>query len=171
MNKKVPVTLGADSSTPVLDLGTFDGIVFLSVALTDSKGKAVSDNFYWLTSKEDEYDWDKTRWYMTPLKTYADYTDLNKLPMQDLNVKAQKTANELTVTLTNPAKTVAFFTELKLADKNGDWVKPVFWNDNYVSLLPGETKTFTCEIPAQAATAKSLTVSGWNVKAQTISLN
>lgn len=171
MTKKVPVSIGADSTTPVLDLGTFDGVVFLSVALTDAKGKAVSDNFYWLSSKEDEYDWDKTKWYMTPIKSYADYTDLNKLPMQDLKVKTQKTANELTVTLTNPAKTVAFFTELKLADKNGDWLKPIFWNDNYVSLLPGETKTFTCEIPAQAGTAKSLTVSGWNVKPQTINLN
>ena len=42
---------------------------------------------------------------------------------------------------------------------------PVFYSDNYVSLLPGESKTITIEAPASALGADQplVVVDGWNV--------
>ena len=43
-----------------------------------------------------------------------------------------------------PSKSVAFFVRLKVnKGKGGDEVLPVVWQDNYVSLLPGEKREIT----------------------------
>jgi hypothetical protein len=48
----------------------------------------------------------------------------------------------VTLTLKNPAKAISFFTEIVLEKKAaGAPVLPQFLSDNYISLLPGETKT------------------------------
>ncbi len=46
--------------------------------------------------------------------------------------------------LHNPSKSLAFFVRLKVnKGKGGDEVLPVLWEDNYVSLLPGEQREIT----------------------------
>ena len=47
---------------------------------------------------------------------------------------------EVPVILKNVSDNLAFFTELTLKDKNGAAILPVFWEDNYVTLLPGEER-------------------------------
>ena len=54
------------------------------------------------------------------------------------------------VTLQNTSSKVAFFIRLKLmrrgtGNESGEQVVPVLWEDNYVSLLPGETKQLTAK--------------------------
>ena len=70
------------------------------------------------------------------------------------------------MTLRNPSQTIALMTHLQLRRaKSGKRVLPVFYSDNYVSLLPGETKTLHVEA-AQAdlgGEAPALAVDGWNV--------
>ena len=39
----------------------------------------VSSNFYWLSTKDDVLDWDKSTWYYTPTQSFADYTQLQSL--------------------------------------------------------------------------------------------
>ena len=44
----------------------------------------------------------------------------------------------------NPSKTLAFFVRLKLdKGKGGEEILPVVWQDNYISLLPGEKREIT----------------------------
>ena len=44
------------------------------------------------------------------------------------------------VTLTNPADVLAFFVRLRVLESDqGQRILPVFYNDNYVTILPGET--------------------------------
>jgi len=48
----------------------------------------------------------------------------------------------------------------------GEEILPVLWQDNYVSLLPGESREFNATYrTADLGTAKpSVEVSGWNVQ-------
>ena len=71
------------------------------------------------------------------------------------------------VTLENPSKNLAFFVRLKV-DKGarGEEILPVVWQDNYVSLLPGEKREITAIYRAGelGATKPSVEVKGWNVE-------
>ena len=71
------------------------------------------------------------------------------------------------VTVENPSKNLAFFVRLKLdKGKGGDEILPVVWQDNYISLLPGEkreiTATYRAGLPETAT--PEVEVSGWNVE-------
>ena len=47
---------------------------------------------------------------------------------------------------------------------DGTEVLPAFYSDNYVSLLPGEKRTVTIEIPEKdARQTLQLKIRGWNV--------
>jgi exo-1,4-beta-D-glucosaminidase len=75
------------------------------------------------------------------------------------------------VTLTNTGSTVAFFTRLKLtAGKGGKIVLPVFWQDNYVSLMPNESRTLSVSyaLTDLGSAAPAVEISGWNLASQTI---
>jgi exo-1,4-beta-D-glucosaminidase len=70
------------------------------------------------------------------------------------------------VTLQNPGKSLAFFVRLKVAKgKGGDEILPVVWQDNYVSLLPGERRelTATYRVRELGAAQPVVEVSGWNL--------
>jgi exo-1,4-beta-D-glucosaminidase len=71
------------------------------------------------------------------------------------------------VAIENPSRALAFFVRLKLEKgKGGDEVLPVVWQDNYVSLLPGEKREIMATYHASdLGTAKpNVEVSGWNVE-------
>ena len=63
--------------------------------------KRVSENFYWLSTKPDVFDWEKSSYYHTPMKQHADLSMLNTLPKVDLVVTDLKTY----APLANPPKT------------------------------------------------------------------
>jgi exo-1,4-beta-D-glucosaminidase len=71
------------------------------------------------------------------------------------------------VTVENPSKALAFFVRLKV-DKGakGNEILPVVWEDNYISLLPGEKREVTASYHAsELGTMKpSVEISGWNVE-------
>jgi exo-1,4-beta-D-glucosaminidase len=93
------------------------------------------------------------------------------LPKVKLNVssRTEKLENDLVthVTVENPSKAIAFFARLKLdKGKGGAEILPVVWQDNYISLLPGEKREITATYRAsrlEAAKAE-VEVSGWNVE-------
>ena len=134
-------------------------VFFLKLELNDESGKLVSSNFYWLSSKGDEK---------------ADFADLSKLPASTVNVTAsalQKVGNKykMSVTIENPGTTLAFAVNPKILKlKSKDPVLPVFWEDNYFSLLPKETRTVNVEFDAKNLDGDKplLKVEGWNVAAQ-----
>ncbi len=123
-------------------------VYFLDMKVKDKNGKLLADNFYWIASKPDQLDWDRYFWYYTPQKQFADFTSLDRLSpvkvVAKMTTKELNGENEISVNLTNPTDKVAFFMELEL--QNGttqEAISPVFWSDNYVSLLPGEQKILT----------------------------
>lgn len=125
------------------------GVYFLRLSLKDSKQKTRSINWYWLSQKPDELQWNRSRWYYTPQSDFADYTALKDLPATTLDVKYStgKKENGTThsITLTNTGKSVAFFVHVRvLKEKNADDILPVIFSDNYISLAPGESRTIEC---------------------------
>ena len=137
---------------------------FLDLRLTSADGRALTTNFYWLSTHPDALA-DTSTWYMTPVKSYADLTALQTIPAASVTVKAQFSAGEARVTLRNTSRSVAFFVRLQVTGRGGAEVLPVLWGDNYVSLLPGETRVITVSYALRdlGGASPHILVSGWNV--------
>jgi hypothetical protein len=52
-----------------------------------------------------------------------------------------------------------------LVDAAGQRILPAYYSDNYVAVMPGETRTITVRWPATAGTAAAVMLEGWNVPA------
>jgi exo-1,4-beta-D-glucosaminidase len=71
------------------------------------------------------------------------------------------------VTLENPGQGLAFFVRLKVdKGKGGEEILPVLWEDNYISLLPGEKREVSASYrTAELGAAKpAVEVSGENLE-------
>ncbi len=139
-------------------------VYFLDLRLKSIDGKLKSTNFYWLPKKDDVLDYDHSTWYVTPIKYFADLTALNRLPQAKIkvNVSASSQNNKLLVRLKNVSTKLAFFIYLELQDKNGQPVLPVFWDDNYISLLPNESRDV--QVAFRHSRPVQVKISGWNLK-------
>jgi exo-1,4-beta-D-glucosaminidase len=173
-SNQVSLDAAADSTNKILTLPEIDGLsptYFLVLRLEDSSGKLVGSNFYWLSTKPETLDWEKSNWYTTPTVSYTDYTALFQLPKVKLKIAdhtEHKGEEAIThVTLDNPSKSLAFFVRLKVnKGRGGDEILPVVWQDNYISLLPGEKREVTATYRAQelGAAQPVVEVSGWNLE-------
>jgi exo-1,4-beta-D-glucosaminidase len=173
-SQQASVDAAADSTNKVLALPAIQDLsatYFLVLRLEDSAGKLVGSNFYWLPAKPETLDWERSNWYTTPTASYADYTALAQLPKIKLKVTShteRKGAEAVThVTVENPGKNLAFFIRLKVnKGASGTEILPVLWQDNYVSLLPGEKREISATYRAgQLGAAKPVVeVHGWNAE-------
>ena len=169
-----PVDVGPDGSVKVFQLPELSGLTptwFLALSLDDASGRSLSRNVYWLSTKPDVLAWDKSQWYYTPLTQYADLTGLQQLPPAELKASARFENGRARVTLENPSPALAFFVHLAVRKgPAGEEVLPVLWEDNYVTLLPGERR----EIAARYAhkdlgdARPVVAVDGWNVAGQVL---
>ena len=168
------VDVPSDGVTKVISLPEIDGLsstYFLALRVLDSTGKVLGSNFYWLSTKSDTLDWAKSNWYVTPSARYADFTALSQLAKVKLKISEHSERNgdrEIThVILENPTRRLAFFVRLKVNRGNtGQEILPVLWQDNYVSLLPGEKRELTAEYRASDLGAEKpvVLVQGWNTE-------
>ena len=173
--KQVAVDAPADSTQRLLVLPALKDagpITFVRLTLDDAAGKRVGGNFYWLSTKAEVVDYAKSKWYVTPTASFADFTALAKLPATKVTVASHtERAGEQAVTrvtLENAGPALAFFTRLKLSKAAGsEEILPVLWEDNYVSLLPGEKRTLTATYRSRelGPAEPVVEVSGWNVPA------
>ena len=127
---------------------------FVKLELRDAHNHLVSDNFYWRAAANQP----------------DDFQALNKLPMVMLDIRAKVRDIDgkclLAVSVHNPTKSVALMTHLQLRRAySGQRILPVFYTDNYISLLPGETKSLTIEAASADLNGEAplLAVDGWNV--------
>jgi exo-1,4-beta-D-glucosaminidase len=179
--KDAALDVAEDSSTRVFTIPALDGLsstYFVRLALEDASGKTVSTNFYWLSTKPDDLDWDQSTWFYTPEKSYADYTALNGLPPVELKYSAEsevKGDDGITrVTVENPSGNLAFAVHLMVKTVKHDEedgreeaeILPVLWEDNYFPLLPGEKRTVAATYKAAYGGKRppAVQVEGWNVK-------
>ena len=154
----VPNTSKAIATVP--GLNKIKDVAFLRLLLKDSNGVVLSRNIYWLSSSPDVLEWNRSTWFYTPCKSFADFTALSKL--KTASISASTTGRStLTVTLQNYADVPAFFIRLNLVDLNGNDVVPVLWTDNYVTLWPHEK--LELQVTSTGGAPASLQVSGSNI--------
>jgi len=169
-------SINANSAQQIFTIDNSTLNSFVSLKLYDKNGLQLADNFYSLSSKQDVYDWGKTDWVGSPMTAYSDFNALSSLPESSLkiNLTSETKGDQVYILIKteNTSPVIAFFTNFVLKDDNGERVYPVYWDDNYVSLLPGEQKTLKCRVAQTFSANKTLTlyVSGWNVKEQIIEL-
>lgn len=167
-------SLSAQSTREVFTLPVVPDISkswFLNLRLYNNQHQLVSTNFYVLSTEKDELDNAKGNWYVTPQSHYADLTLLEQLPAVKLEkseiitVKGEDTYVQ--VKLKNPSTSLAFmvYLDLKNKDKNTSIV-PVFWDDNYFTLLPGEERNISGHFHTSDLQGGKLlvTVKGWNAE-------
>jgi hypothetical protein len=116
-------------------------VFFLKLKLTDKSGKLLSDNFYWLGKK------------------YQDYTALNQLPSVGASLRISKpvitpaTDKEnrlITYIVSNQsAKIPAFAIRTQLLNGRQEQILPVIVSNSYYTLLPGEHRQITVEVEAR----------------------
>jgi hypothetical protein len=152
----------ADSATPSLrlDLGQYlaQGMVLVSLELRDEHGTVVSQNLYWLGARP------------------SSYRELNKLAPTQLKASASTSTIgdmvKVTVQLTNPSTVVSLENKLTLLDaRDKARILPAYYSDNYISLLPGESRTIRVEYPSSTAHGPAeFNLRGWNAVPQVIAV-
>lgn len=175
------VTVGGDGarSTALTLPSSVSGLSTTYLArliLSDSAGKEVSRNVYWLSTKPDTLDWDNTDWYYTPTTTYADLKGLGTMAQAPVSATASTTSSgdtsttTVTVRNTDGGRTPSLLTDVHLVDTAGKPVLPVQWSDNEVSLWPGESLTLTATYRTADlhGSAPRVRVSGWNTPERTL---
>lgn len=144
---------------------------FLRLNLYDEQHHLISKNFYVLSTQHDMLDEKKSTWFVTPQTQFADLRLLEQLPVVKLEVKqsfVKKDGNTMaTVTIKNPSNQLALMVYLDLKKKKSkSSVAPIFWDDNYFSLLPGEEITVTgyCHTKDLDKEQPQVVVAGWNIQ-------
>ncbi len=171
--QQASITPGADSSVKAITIPdeNFFGdpsLRFVELSLKDAKGEIISRNFYWVSTKLTDFDWPKTDYTHTPAISHEDLTALRQLPEakveSTLHVESDGT---WTVRLHNPSKALAFQVAVDGVGKDGQDISPMPWSDNYIELMPGETRVLLAK-PLSAESGASVVVSGWNISSETL---
>ncbi len=128
---------------------------FVKLELMDSNGKVVSDNFYWKEAVQDD---------LRALDTIPD------VELDGLVVRHDAGGNcRLEVTLSNPTRSIAVMAHVQLRNqRTNQRILPVYYSENYVSLLPGESRPITIEAALEdlGGARPVVVVDGWNVTAK-----
>jgi hypothetical protein len=131
-------------------------MVLVNLELHSASGEIVSRNFYWLGSDN------------------SSYRRLNRLPAAALSATAKSAqagdSIRVIVKLHNTGTAASLATKLTLLNAaDGSRILPAYYSDNYVSLLPGETREIEIEYPAKSATGPAqVALRGWNLTKQVI---
>lgn len=124
----------ADSRTPVQ---------FIRLRLFDAKGGQVGSNFYWRS--DNEYKGANT---LTGPAT-AGFQALETLAPTKLAASYKTSTTDgrhyIDLRLKNTGRTVAFFTQVQWLDASRKPVRPSFYTDNFLCLMPGESRTIRIE--------------------------
>jgi len=172
---KKPVDAAPDSSArvdtlPDSALPQSSPVFFIDLTLKNPIGSVASHNFYWIPATLTTFDWAKTDYTHTPALQAENLQALRSLPPASVEavVHERPGANGTTVEvgLRNPSRALAFQIAAAVRTKSGDLIAPVLWSDNYIELMPGESRTLTAELPPHTPAGSLVKISGWNIPEQ-----
>jgi Exo-beta-D-glucosaminidase Ig-fold domain/Concanavalin A-like lectin/glucanases superfamily/Glycosyl hydrolases family 2/Glycosyl hydrolases family 2, sugar binding domain/Glycosyl hydrolases family 2, TIM barrel domain len=136
-----------------------DSMVLVKLGLRNSAGEVVSENFYWLGADS------------------ASYRQLNRLAAASVSATASSSSADgkvhVRVKVQNTGSVVSLVDKLTLLNaSDGSRILPAYFTDNYVSLLPGESREIEIESPETAVRgAVQVAMRGWNLESQIISVS
>jgi hypothetical protein len=132
------------------------GAALVELVLEGADGKEVDRNFYW--RGEDE-------------AAYRALDQLARTPLQMAVAPPTRDGDDtlVRVTLANHSRVPALEAKLTLVDGNGTQILPAYYEDNYISLLPGESRTIDIRYAASTpARDPTINLRGWNVEQQSM---
>jgi len=139
---------------------------FIKLRLFDDKGREAGNSFYWRSNSI--Y---KGRNTLTGPAT-GGFEDINKLVGTKVQVsyKIRVTAEKhfIDIIIKNIGRSLAFFTQIQWLNKEGKPIRPSFYSNNFMSLLPSESTTVCIETALKNIPGEScfLVVKGFNVQEQ-----
>jgi len=155
-----------------IDFGTtITPVHFIKLRLFDDKGKEISNSFYWRSA--DKYEGKET---LTGPAT-SGFEPLSTMKKTSLTTRSSVTKKGdncfVELDLKNDSKTIAFFTQIQLLDKEKKPIRPSFYTDNFFSVLPGESKHVTIETGNHffEQSGTTVIVKGYNVVQNIIPIN
>jgi mannosylglycoprotein endo-beta-mannosidase len=125
-----------------------DEVFFLRLRLKHYS-ELLDENLYWLSNKKHSYE------------------KLNGLEKVTTVTSVKRDGKEgAVIEISNPSDETAFFIRLKVVNLKDELVLPVFLSDNYITLLPGDTRKIGLDLSSvqvQAGNDLKLVIEGWNV--------
>ncbi len=129
------------------------GLVLVVLTLDGPAGERISRNIYWQGREP------------------RSQRQLNSLAPQKLTVRAhavpQGTETVVSVELENRGTVPALAAKLTVVDAQGQRVLPALYSDNYVTVLPGESRRVDIRSSIEAA---GIQIRGWNVVQATVTI-
>jgi exo-1,4-beta-D-glucosaminidase len=132
-------------------------VFFVRCQLLDADGKLLTENVYWQSQKDDDVGDHDSAFGLQPA-SWADMTSLNTMPQVPLEVSAKHSSSagedHITIRLRNPSEHIAFFERAVITGaKDGDELLPIEYDNNYVTVFPGETVEIRGVLPKSAKAA------------------
>jgi exo-1,4-beta-D-glucosaminidase len=167
-----------NGATQVMELPRYpqtSPVFFVRCQLFDDSGKLVVENTYWQSQKDDDLGARGHDMVMTLRQDkWADMTALNTMPPVALEIGATQTKigdeGRVTIRLHNPSGHVAFFERATISTaRDGDEILPILYDDNYITVYPGETAEIHGTVP-QAAEARWVKLEGYNTPATAVAI-
>jgi exo-1,4-beta-D-glucosaminidase len=148
-------------------------VFFIRGELFDASGNLLAENVYWQSTKDDDLGDPKNDDVFNLKQTsWADMTALNSMINVPLEMSASKTTadgqNYVAIRLHNATRQVAFFERAEItATRGGDELLPILYDDNYVTVFPGETVEIRGEVMQSAGDAAWIKLDGYNTAEET----
>jgi hypothetical protein len=109
----------------------------------------LSDNVYWQS------------------QTRADLQRLNELKAQtvEMTARGREAGADMLVTvrLINSGNAPILNAKITMLDEAGRRVLPVYYSDNYITLLPGEARELDIRCPPGTSPCSRVALRGWNI--------
>ncbi|WP_174298848.1 glycoside hydrolase family 2 protein, partial [Sphingomonas bacterium] len=141
----------SDAFTLDLAPALAQGVALVRLEAVDATGAVLSTNFYWQAGDD------------------ASFRAMNALAPVTLGMtttsRVEGDESVTTVRLTNTSATPAIEAKLTMVNADGGQVLPAYFTDNYVSLLPGETRDIEIRYATAGAADPHVALRGWNVAA------
>lgn len=155
--KKMNESISADESRILmrLDMSKFRDMIFIKTIVSDKTGKEIADNFTW-TNASEKYKYSAMSGILSP--------DLVS-SWKKTSIKTQENEETYAVTVRNAGGSPALMLRVKiLNEKTKEQILPVYYTDNYFSLMPGESKTImaTFNEKHRKAAGISFYLEAWN---------
>jgi exo-1,4-beta-D-glucosaminidase len=132
-------------------------VFFVRCQLFASDGQLLAENVYWQSQKDDDVGDHDSAFGLKPA-SWADMTSLNTMPQVPLELSAKHSSSagedHITMRLRNLSEHIAFFERAVITGtKDGDELLPIEYDNNYVTVFPGETVEIHGVLPQSAKAA------------------
>ena len=130
----------------VPQLSNISPVYFVKLELLDKKGDVISENTYWQSSESPD-----------------NFSELSKLKdvklKMDYDVKETEYEYIFKVKVKNLTKKLSFMNRLALVKKdNMEEVLPTIWNDNFITLFPGESRIVEARVSKKDVKDSEITI-------------